>query len=108
MFILEYPLLKYKNDFSDQVNFVDYGKNYTLSATLVDHHILNKNDKILHQYITQIFDHRPLDNSQSWDVNKVKMRIEQVGSCCTLVADEILTTDPDILTLPLSFLLYRE
>ncbi|KAF7281141.1 exopolyphosphatase prune [Rhynchophorus ferrugineus] len=109
-FVLEQAGIEIDNlIFRDQIDFTELSKNYTscLSATLVDHHVLNKNDEILYKHVTQIFDHRPLDSSVSWDVGKVIKRIEQVGSCCTLISDEILRKSPHILTLPLSYLLYQ-
>ncbi|XP_060534631.1 exopolyphosphatase PRUNE1 [Cylas formicarius] len=76
-------------------------------VTLVDHHILSKQDQTLFKHVKRIVDHRPIDTTNKWDPMKVQLRIEQVGSCCTLVADEILKKDRSILTKPLAYMLYQ-
>lgn len=76
-----------------------------LEVCLVDHHVLNKKNEYLFKYVTQIFDHRPVDTNVNWNKDNVKIRIEQVGSCATLIADEILK-DTNQLTHVLATLLY--
>lgn len=78
-------------------------KNY-VKTCLVDHHVLNKNDELLKDTVNEIFDHRPLDQSTHWS-SQVKMRIELVGSCATLIADELLREE-GILFKELAYLLY--
>lgn len=90
-----------------EVSFSDLVSKNTITASIVDHHIVSKNDEIFTNCITQVFDHRPIDTSQSWDQSKVKIRIEPVGSCCTLIADEVLRIDESLLCKPLAFLLYQ-
>ncbi|XP_066249968.1 exopolyphosphatase PRUNE1 [Euwallacea similis] len=80
---------------------------HLVKVSLVDHHILAKCDCVFEQFVTQIYDHRPIDKSHVWDENKVKIRIELVGSCCTLIADEILNTNENLLSSALAYLLYQ-
>lgn len=93
--------------YRDQIDFKQLCEKCKLTVSLVDHHILTNNDKILEKYVTEIFDHRPVDSSHVWDTDKVTVRIEPVGSCSTLVTDVILKRKPDILTCPLANLLYQ-
>lgn len=58
---------------------------------LVDHHIptsLVAADKVI-----QIFDHRPLDVKNTCHSDKCILKIQQIGSCATLIADEIRTLE---------------
>lgn len=76
-----------------------------LKVTLVDHHVLsNKNEK-LRDYVIEIYDHRPLDESANWRADNVLFKIEQVGSCTTLISDIILN-HKEILTKSLADILY--
>lgn len=57
---------------------------------LVDHHVASVStpaDKVI-----QIFDHRPLDINAKIPA-ECKVNINEVGSCATLIADEILTKE---------------
>ncbi|CAG9761430.1 unnamed protein product [Ceutorhynchus assimilis] len=93
--------------YRDDINFKEITSKYSVVVSLVDHHVLSKNDEILAPYVREIIDHRPVDSSYQWDSNKVQIRIEPVGSCCTLIADKILKSDPDILCKSLAYLLYQ-
>lgn len=93
--------------FRDEVNFKDLISKNSITASLVDHHVLSKNDAALANHVRQIFDHRPKDPNHKWDELKVKIRLEQVGSCCTLIADEIWKYDIDILDKSLAYMLYQ-
>lgn len=66
----------------------------------------NKNEN-LREYVIGIYDHRPLDLAVNWDTARVMCKIEQVGSCTTLIADGILKFK-EILTESLADLLYSE
>ncbi|KAF2894315.1 hypothetical protein ILUMI_11863, partial [Ignelater luminosus] len=92
--------------FSDDLNLKELQNSKRLSISLVDHHMLSSDYKFLSMSVTEIFDHRPIDSNAAWDKNKVKIRIEQVGSCCTLIADEILNFQDQILTDNLTLLLH--
>lgn len=52
---------------------------------LVDHHV-NHN---VRERIIEVLDHRPFDKSANLPADS-RQRIEDVGSCCTLIADRIL------------------
>lgn len=90
----------------DQIDLQELQKTCALSLSLVDHHVLKKNDMFLKACVKEIFDHRPIDLSSKWDEERVKIRIEEVGSCTTLIADEILKKAPDMLDELLTQLLY--
>lgn len=81
---------------------------YQVKVSLVDHHILAKNDQVFAGFVDEIFDHRPVDSSYEWGP-QVRVQIEPVGSCCTLIGNEILKSNNlNILTKPLAYLLYRK
>lgn len=54
----------------------------------------------------QIFDHRPFDTDSNWTNRNIKLRIEEVGSCSTLIADEILRIDENFLIKNLAYSVY--
>lgn len=56
--------------------------------------------------MVQIIDHRPIDAAIKWNANEVDMKIEQVGSCSTLVAEKILQTNKQNLFRELAYLIY--
>lgn len=58
---------------------------------LVDHHVatpIAATDRVI-----QIFDHRPLDVKNARIPNECELKIQEVGSCATLIADEIRKLD---------------
>lgn len=71
----------------------------------MDHHVLKEEEEYLKNDIIEIFDHRPIDPNYMWDSNKIKLVIEQVGSCSTLIANEIFKNE-EILCESLAWLLY--
>ncbi|CAH1170212.1 unnamed protein product [Phaedon cochleariae] len=77
--------------FRDQLNFEELQKTKKLTTSLVDHHMLSANDKVLKDTVVQIIDHRPKDSSMSWNENHVEINIQQVGSCSTLIAEKMLS-----------------
>lgn len=58
---------------------------------LVDHHVPNL--PVSNKEIIQIIDHRPLDKNNANFSDTCKTRIQEVGSCGTLVADEIFKAE---------------
>lgn len=54
---------------------------------LVDHHIATP--IVVNDNVIQIFDHRPIDAKSARILGDLTTRIQQVGSCATLIADEI-------------------
>ncbi|KAK9869472.1 hypothetical protein WA026_003227 [Henosepilachna vigintioctopunctata] len=79
-------------------------KKYSIKTYLVDHHVLSQNDELLKDTVCKIFDHRPVNESVKWPAN-VTVRIQPVGSCATLIVDEILKND-NLLFKELAYLLY--
>lgn len=90
----------------DQVDFQKLINEKAVKTTLLDHHILNKEDEVLQSTVVQIFDHRPMDSAMKWNEDLVKIRIEQVGSCSTLITDEILQTNAQTLFRELAYMIY--
>ncbi|XP_019766927.2 exopolyphosphatase PRUNE1 [Dendroctonus ponderosae] len=94
--------------FRDELDMDFILSKYPVSVSLVDHHILAKEDQKLAPYVEEIFDHRPVDTSYSWDARKVTICIESVGSCCTLIANCLLQArNCSDLGRPLAYLLYQ-
>ncbi|ESO95061.1 hypothetical protein LOTGIDRAFT_81753, partial [Lottia gigantea] len=58
-----------------------------LLLTLVDHHVLAPNLSDLESSVVKVIDHRPI--SKQWPTS-VECIIEPVGSCCTLIAEEVV------------------
>lgn len=58
---------------------------------LVDHHI--GTPIVASDRVVQIFDHRPLDVKNARIANECKLKIQEIGSCGTLIADEIRTLE---------------
>lgn len=56
---------------------------------LVDHHV--PTPLVSNVQILAIFDHRPLDTKNSQILHDCKVKLNEVGSCATLIADEIRT-----------------
>lgn len=67
-----------------------------LKLILVDHHVLQRDYEGLEDSVIKVLDHRPKDSKSNWS-NDIA-RIELVGSCTTLVGDEILKKSEDILS----------
>lgn len=94
-----------EQSFRNEVDFSKLLEQKTVTTTLVDHHVLSEQDKIIEKTVIQIFDHRPIDVSIKW-TEDTEMRIEQVGSCSTIVADQIFLIDKQILFKELAYMLY--
>ncbi|KAH9488334.1 hypothetical protein Btru_063736 [Bulinus truncatus] len=62
----------------------------TLTATLVDHHVLSPAEEFLRHGVVEVLDHRPLEGvlPNSWNAE-----VEQVGSCATLIARKMLASE---------------
>ncbi|CAF0808838.1 unnamed protein product [Rotaria sp. Silwood1] len=76
--------------FIDDINLNDLYDRNKLEIILVDHHCLySKFNKI----VTQIIDHHPRKENSIVLKDPSKIKIELVGSCCTLIAEEILTSN---------------
>ena len=66
----------------------DFHKFPNMHLILVDHHVLQKRDLFLQPKISQIIDHRQISEAAKFPPGLVP-RIELVGSCATLVADQL-------------------
>ncbi|XP_072761001.1 exopolyphosphatase PRUNE1-like [Anoplolepis gracilipes] len=91
--------------FRDQIDLqnIQNDADKKLELILVDHHTLANEDIALKSSVIAIIDHRPLDPAWSWP--NIKLNIETVGSCATLVARNVLQKHADILDAQLASLL---
>lgn len=95
-------MLFYRN----QVDIHQLIKDYNITCSIVDHHILRPEDTYLTPYVFEIYDHRPVDRSMKWNETGVTTNIQEVGSCATLIADKILAKHDGILCDSVAALLY--
>jgi hypothetical protein len=77
-----------------------------LQLTLVDHHVLSPENKFLRTSVVEIIDHHPQDPAWLWSQQKVTLTT--VGSCCTLVANEVIQRCPQLISRQIATLLYGE
>ncbi|KAK3596594.1 hypothetical protein CHS0354_020934 [Potamilus streckersoni] len=77
--------------FRDNIDLQTLKVTGKLDLTLVDHNVLVVHDQSLEDLVTTVIDHRPRDRQEQAGVRVV---IELVGSCCTLIAEELLS-DPE-------------
>lgn len=77
-----------------------------LVVTLVDHHVLAPKDEFLKDNVISIFDHRPVDAAFKRTENIEQVEIQEVGSCSTLIAQEIIKHNENILSEKTATLLY--
>ncbi|XP_043286357.1 exopolyphosphatase PRUNE1 [Venturia canescens] len=82
--------------FRNQLDLAGLANEKKLELTLVDHHALGVEDERLANSVVEIIDHRPRDPTCSWPPS-LKLTLEPVGSCATLVAHEILTKNPTLM-----------
>lgn len=88
----------------DEIDLKALSKNENMGVVLVDHNTLSPEQSYLEPRITQVIDHHAVENSEK--LSKYKAKIEMVGSCCTLVAEEIFQTDEKIMDPQIAMLLY--
>ncbi|EFA00136.2 exopolyphosphatase PRUNE1 [Tribolium castaneum] len=107
-----YLLKKYAIDpknlvYKDQINYSNILKTTKVTTSLVDHHVLSNHDKVLEPTVVEIFDHRTINTEEICRGDHVeKTVIKIVGSCCTLITNEIIESKLPILFHDLSHLLY--
>ncbi|XP_075231394.1 exopolyphosphatase prune [Lycorma delicatula] len=82
--------------FRNEIDLVKLHEEKKLKLVLVDHHILPEDLQGLENSVIKVIDHRPIDKKSNWS-NEVVI-IEPVGSCTTLVADEIIKENKNIMT----------
>ncbi|XP_069670608.1 exopolyphosphatase PRUNE1-like isoform X2 [Periplaneta americana] len=75
-----------------------------LQLTLVDHHVLSSETEGLCGAIVEVVDHHPQDPAWRWTEQNVILAT--VGSCATLVANQVLTRRPHLLDVQAAALLY--
>lgn len=73
--------------FRDDIDLHLLHSNGGLKLTLVDCHMLSREDSVLDDAVVEVIDHRPRARP---DQKGVKTTIELVGSCCTLVTEKLL------------------
>ncbi|GFY45277.1 exopolyphosphatase PRUNE1 [Trichonephila inaurata madagascariensis] len=88
----------------DEIDLKALHEKGKLSVVLVDHNTLSTEQSYLDSRVVQILDHHEIDNPDK--IKKLNSKIEPVGSCCTLVADEILNSNPAIMDPQIAMLLY--
>ncbi|CAM4763624.1 unnamed protein product [Rotaria magnacalcarata] len=82
-----------KEDYSnviciDDINLNEIHNQRKLDIILVDHNYLNSN---LNENVIEIIDHHPLKNGSIMLQDPSKIKIEYVGSCCTLIAEKLFS-----------------
>lgn len=88
----------------DEIDLQALDESGKLSIVLVDHNSLSIEQKYLENRITQIVDHHAIEDPEL--INKLKTKIEPVGSCCTLVAEEIFKSNQSVMDAQVAMLLY--
>ncbi|GFW49513.1 exopolyphosphatase PRUNE1 [Trichonephila clavipes] len=88
----------------DEIDLKALHEKGKLSVVLVDHNTLSTEQSYLDSRVVQIIDHHEIDNPDK--IKKLNSKIEPVGSCCTLVTDEILNSNPAIIDPQIAMLLY--
>ncbi|XP_023930608.1 protein prune homolog 2 [Lingula anatina] len=81
---LSQDILTFRDDL-DLKSLLDLGK---LKLTLVDHNVLPNKDVGLESAVSEVIDHRKREREES---NGCDVLIEPVGSCCTLIAEKLLS-----------------
>jgi inorganic pyrophosphatase/exopolyphosphatase len=92
--------------FRDSINLKQLQVAGKLELTLVDHHVLSPENEFLSASVVEIVDHHPQDPSWLWPQKKVVLTT--VGSCCTLVANEVIKRCPQLISPQVAMLLYGE
>uniref|UniRef100_G3MLY9 DHHA2 domain-containing protein n=1 Tax=Amblyomma maculatum TaxID=34609 RepID=G3MLY9_AMBMU len=85
----------------DEIDLKRLHSQSKLSLTLVDHNLLPKEDADLQGAVQEIIDHHRLETSHRCDKT-----VEMVGSCCTLVAEKLLHSKPELASPQVALLLY--
>lgn len=88
----------------DEIDLKTLHEKGKLSVVLVDHNSLSTEQSYLDSRVVQIIDHHEIDNPDK--IKKLNSKIESVGSCCTLVAEEILNSNVAIMDPQIAMLLY--
>ncbi|XP_021376972.1 uncharacterized protein LOC110465466 [Mizuhopecten yessoensis] len=78
--------------FRDDLDLSALYSSKCLVLTLVDHNVLTATDAALEDAVTMVIDHRPRQRPEN---DKVQVIMDTVGSCCTLIAEELLVNNND-------------
>lgn len=92
--------------FRDSIDLKQLQMAGRLQLTLVDHHVLSPENEFLRMSVVEIIDHHPQDPAWLWSQQKVTLTA--VGSCCTLVANEVIHRCPQLISRQVAALLYGE
>lgn len=93
--------------FRDDIDLKELQQNFpSLAVTLVDHHVLAPKDECLKDNIVAIFDHRPVEKTFKRSEKMEQVEIHDVGSCATLIAQEIINHNQNLLSDKIATLLY--
>jgi inorganic pyrophosphatase/exopolyphosphatase len=90
----------------DSINLKELQMACKLKVTLLDHHVLSPVTEFLHLSVVEVIDHHPQDPAWLWP--KQKVTLKKVGSCCTLVANEVVQRCPWLISPQVAMLLYGE
>ncbi|XP_023708607.1 exopolyphosphatase PRUNE1 isoform X2 [Cryptotermes secundus] len=90
--------------FWDSINLKELQMTSRLKLTLVDHHVLSPEAEFLCSSVVEVIDHHPQDPAWLWPMQKVTLTT--VGSCCTLVASEVVQRCPGLISSQVAMLLY--
>ncbi|XP_054710729.1 protein prune homolog 2-like isoform X2 [Uloborus diversus] len=75
----------------DEINLKALSENENFTVTLVDHNLLSDEQTYLQSKVVQIVDHHSVDCEER--LRNIDCRIEEAGSCCSLVADMIFNSN---------------
>ncbi|XP_064595905.1 protein prune homolog 2-like, partial [Liolophura sinensis] len=73
--------------FRDEVDLLNLHNEGKLLLSLVDHNVLPAKDAILENTVVTVIDHRPQERPDS---ERTEVILDLVGSCCTLVTEQLL------------------
>lgn len=88
----------------NEINLKELASSGKLELTLVDHNILAPQDKYLENYVSEIIDHHKDERIEKH--KNVKTRLEAVGSCATLIAEEFFNKASKDISKEIASLLY--
>ncbi|XP_038058184.1 protein prune homolog 2-like isoform X2 [Patiria miniata] len=81
--------------FRDDVDLHSQHASGKLGLTLVDHNTLPKRDASLDGAVQEVIDHHS-NSRQDDDERDIRVTVETVGSCASLVAEKVLAQNPEI------------
>lgn len=88
----------------DEIDLKVLSEKKNVGVILVDHNSLSVEQSYLDSRVVHIIDHHTVDNPEK--IANCKTKIEAVGSCCTLVTEEILQNNEEIMDPQIAMLLY--